>query len=754
MRKKNNLMMKRSRIFSLRFKFISFMFLMVLNIMFLLFFYLKDYITDEKRKDLLNKLYKNTTLLLNGSSISAAYNLIDPAENRLNLGSIPDQMTTSMEDKAMFLTITSENIKDKKEKKNINDFEIIWGSNDPHIIKENNKKYDQIIDNSYKRDIDTEKFQLGISIINDDFRENIEKIKEKIDNFMHKELDILSKDLNEAKKERLSIINNLNFIEDKKISALDNKIKSIEKEINKKIFENENIYSSPEFNINLEKEDIKDFYIFYKPIIFTNNDDRYFRGLIRLGISTKSIQKEIIISESILLKNILIIFIISIIFSLIVAFILANIIIKPIKTIVKGIEIVSKTEYKKTLKNFHIKVNSKDELRDLAEALNRMIKGIVKAAEENQQLTMGKDMQKQFIPLRVIKEGKKDTTGGFKAKHCEFFGYYEGAKGVSGDYYYYEKIDKQNYAIIKCDISGKGISAGIIMVEVAALFNSFFRDWNKKDQKYKESKYLVDLVYLINDAIASRGYKGKFAALTTVVFNEITGKLKICNAGDTLLHIYRDREQKMQQITLNKCPAAGMFSSKDSFLSPKFIEEYDILNRGDFLLLFTDGIEEAKRLQRSENGKVLKNIIVSRTGTEEYVEKEEEFGIPRIHDLVEHIMSRKIYLLQKENSLLEDFLLFDFSKKDSDIYDVVMGLISVEKIFRQIEYAKVSEYDIINIDIKIEQYLKEVFNVFDQYFINSEKALSEEDAMIYNRYSYMKEDDQYDDLTILAIKKN
>ena len=52
----------------------------------------------------------------------------------------------------------------------------------------------------------------------------------------------------------------------------------------------------------------------------------------------------------------------------------------------------------------------------------------------------------------------------------EIFGYYEGAKGVSGDYFDFKRLDDTHYAMIKCDVSGKGVAAALIMVEVATLF--------------------------------------------------------------------------------------------------------------------------------------------------------------------------------------------------------------------------------------------------------------------------------------------
>jgi serine phosphatase RsbU (regulator of sigma subunit) len=101
----------------------------------------------------------------------------------------------------------------------------------------------------------------------------------------------------------------------------------------------------------------------------------------------------------------------------------------------------------------------------------------------------------------------------------EFFGYYEGAKGVSGDYFDYLKLDDRYFAIIKCDVAGKGVPAALIMIEVATLFLNFFKHWKPT----KEGMRIERVVYQINDFIESRGFKGRFAAFTLCLFDTDTG---------------------------------------------------------------------------------------------------------------------------------------------------------------------------------------------------------------------------------------
>ena len=73
-----------------------------------------------------------------------------------------------------------------------------------------------------------------------------------------------------------------------------------------------------------------------------------------------------------------------------------------------------------------------------------MTRGLVKAAAASKDLTVGKEVQKMFIPLEVDSAGRKLTTGKIEDDYTQFFGYYEGAKGVSGDYFDYLKLDDKH----------------------------------------------------------------------------------------------------------------------------------------------------------------------------------------------------------------------------------------------------------------------------------------------------------------------
>jgi len=512
------------------------------------------------------------------------------------------------------------------------------------------------------------------------------------------------------------------------------------------------------------------YYLFYKPVVFRGaraqaEDARYYQGMVRMGISTQIINEQIALTTQVIQNNIIIFSLIALAAGVAGAALLSLITILPIRKLVKGVETIRDTEDKVELKDFRIGIRSRDELFVLSDVIQQMASNLAKGAEKDKELLFGKDVQKMFISLDVGANNLKQTTGHIESEYSEFFGYYEGAKGVSGDYFYYQKITADTYAIVKCDISGKGISAALIMVEVATLFLNYFSGWEAKQQQrlrvakaLKESinseKILTELVYNINDLIAERQFSGKFAALTIALFNEQTGDLTYCNAGDNLVNTFRKDQGKLVQTRLFASPASGMFNSKD--FPVEFKEEKDKLKPGDVLLLYTDGMEESKRHYRSADGSdyrvTQKDIDDGMVAEGTLPETDsEELGPDRVNDIINALENREVYTLPKYFAPFEpDPLVFDFTEIVNTPENTVLGIVAVEKIFRLNPDPKAGPLDRVMIDKKVDDFLKNTFQNYMKYF---HTPLDEDPKSLYRVYSGIREDEQYDDLTILAVKK-
>ena len=510
--------------------------------------------------------------------------------------------------------------------------------------------------------------------------------------------------------------------------------------------------STPEFVTDSLSASSKE-YLFYKPVLFRQGSEQtYTRGLVLMEISVDNLLQSLSNSRMTIYTTSGIIAIFAVGIGIIGAFMLASIIIRPIRQLSVHVQMIRDTEDKEELAGKDIVIKARDEIGYLGDIVNDMTHGLVKAAAAAKDLTVGKEVQKMFIPLSIDETGKKLTTGTIEDNNAAFFGYYEGAKGVSGDYFDYVKLDDRHFAVIKCDVSGKGVPASLIMVEVATLFLNYFRDWTYKKDKYN----LSGIVGHINDLIESRGFKGRFAAFTLCIFDSIGGDVHFCNAGDNLVHIYDASENKKKTIALTETPASGVFPTFMVDMKGGFVVEKLHLDKDDVLFLYTDGIEEAKRLFRDKDYNL---INCEESGLSEgdvhgfhtFGMDGEELAPDRVNAIIEAVFAKGTYKMEKFHSPIDnEELVFDFSSCKGTAEEAIMALVSAEKIFRMYPTPEATEFDRVQVDRKVDTFLQAHFMQYNEYCSNKK------DHPQFNEYMYythIREDEQYDDLTLVAIKK-
>jgi hypothetical protein len=498
-------------------------------------------------------------------------------------------------------------------------------------------------------------------------------------------------------------------------------------------------------------------YLYFKPIVeYRPGDATLYRGMVRLEVSTAQITSEVRSATADLVRLTLIIAAIALGVGLAGAFVLSTVIVVPIRKLVAQIERIRDTEDKESLEGSKIEVKSRDELFTLAETVNQMTEGLVKAAKANKELVVGKGIQNMFIPLETAAGTKaKLSTGRRDEKDFEVFGYYKGAKVVSGDYWDFQSINARYHYFIKCDISGKGVSAALIMVQVATMVINYFNEWKKAMPRNID---LTDIIYRINDFIEERGFVGRFAALTLGVWDSEAGEAYLCEAGDTKLHTWDSRRGRLVTEDLPDSPAAGMFPSFMVQMKTPYTQVRRRLDRGDALLLYTDGIEEAKRHFRDGLFAVIPCEAVPKDAEHENHkggENVEEFGPERITAVLEAVDRKASYRLEKyHNPVGDEALSFDFSTCQGTLTEKVLALISVEKVFRMYPDPSAGDSDTVQVDDKVDAFLSEHFDQYRLYCSNKRPNVDPtNESPGYILYAGMREDDQYDDLTFLAIRR-
>ncbi|MFO8065534.1 MAG: SpoIIE family protein phosphatase [Spirochaetia bacterium] len=752
--KKRRLEVMAKRRTSLRVKFTVFVVVLVVSVILAVALILGNAALERQERTLAAGLEQRAEVLLDSVTNQAEDLLDNPGDNRVELTTLANQ--ADIMDEGLYITITGA-------ARNGDGFDAVWTTSDP-ALREDGETSALV-----ERSLDTDGFVAGESRVEDPVADIAAELEDEINQEARRVLGDIPTDLADVRDELTTLLQQGVSSDDPELVDLDETQRELQRRQQELLAEVGSVVGSyPEFTPEeLSREDTE--YVFYQPVVFARAQDdpetaAYYRGMVRLGISTELILEEIESSQRELIISTGIVALGALGGGIAGALVLATIVVIPIRRLVEGVTVIRDTEQKERLKGHVINVRTRDELSVLAETVNSMTQGLVRAAEANKDLTVGKEVQKKFIPLTEDAEHRKMTMAREDMPEAEFAGYYEGAKGVSGDYFQYQKLDSNHYALIKCDIAGKGVSAALIMVQVATLFTNYFRAWSFK----KNGLALGPFVNQVNDIIASIGFEGRFAAFTAGILNIKTGSIRLCNAGDTKVHIYEKERREVIEHDLPPAPAAGVFSS-DSGLIPNGFPEIDHqLQVGDILLLFTDGVEEAKRKLRDKNyhdmnlseddvnagrvpeglGPMLEDKRVTR---KESGELEEEFGVPRIHEIATAFENRRRYRLEKVyNPDGDEELVFDFSDVEPTLDQLVLALVAVEKIFRLYRPSDVTQDDRVQIDVKIDDFLKKHFRQYDRFF---RYEVSVESETHYRYYARLREDEQYDDLTCLAVRK-
>ncbi len=157
------------------------------------------------------------------------------------------------------------------------------------------------------------------------------------------------------------------------------------------------------------------------------------------------------------------------------------------------------------------------------------------------------------------------------------------AKSVSGDYYdVVVRPDGRIYFVI-ADVSGKGITAALVMSSVATAFHIFSRT----------DPTPADLLRELNATLVPSTAPTKFVTLVAGVLDPTTGRIEFANAGHVPpLVVSASGVNPLRSTDL----VVGLFPHAE------YRNQSIQLEPGDSLVLFTDGVTECENVEEVELG--------------------------------------------------------------------------------------------------------------------------------------------------------
>jgi len=150
------------------------------------------------------------------------------------------------------------------------------------------------------------------------------------------------------------------------------------------------------------------------------------------------------------------------------------------------------------------------------------------------------------------------------------------AKEIGGDYYdFLEKEDK--LAVVIGDVSGKGVSAGILV----AIMQTYLQNQYKRENDLK--KLIVDL----NEYLSNKISTGMFVTLLIFEWDSKENKLHYVSCGHEHILHYHAKDKTIECIR-----SGGLALMMDSDIYPYIKKSELAVEKGDAIIVYTDGVTE------------------------------------------------------------------------------------------------------------------------------------------------------------------
>ena len=159
------------------------------------------------------------------------------------------------------------------------------------------------------------------------------------------------------------------------------------------------------------------------------------------------------------------------------------------------------------------------------------------------------------------------------------------AKDVGGDFYDFFRIDPEHIGVVMADVSGKGIPAAIFMAVSRTLIRAIGTQGLTPEECINKA----------NELLCMESANNMFVTVFYGIYNVKTGELRYCNGGHNApCIIHSDGRTELMKVEPNFIVGAlsGM----------TYKGEKTTLEKGETLLLYTDGVTEAVNPSMEEYG--------------------------------------------------------------------------------------------------------------------------------------------------------
>jgi phosphoserine phosphatase RsbU/P len=213
----------------------------------------------------------------------------------------------------------------------------------------------------------------------------------------------------------------------------------------------------------------------------------------------------------------------------------------------------------------------------------RLYQAHLEHARVDKEIQIAAEMQQQLFPKEKI-----------QIPSYEFSAMVQPCAAIGGDSYDIIPLKDGKFAITIADVCGKGIPAALLVSTLHALLRVYLQ--------YPIE--LVELVRRLNTLVYNNSPAERFITFFIMIFDPVIHKFTYVNAGHNPPFLFRKNRNDINELMASGLPLGMMEEQKFE------IHQID-LERGDTLVLYTDGVTEAanRKLQQFGEEKLRKCVI-------------------------------------------------------------------------------------------------------------------------------------------------
>ncbi|HWZ97134.1 MAG TPA: SpoIIE family protein phosphatase [Candidatus Dormibacteraeota bacterium] len=159
------------------------------------------------------------------------------------------------------------------------------------------------------------------------------------------------------------------------------------------------------------------------------------------------------------------------------------------------------------------------------------------------------------------------------------------ARTVGGDYYDFLDLGSRRLGLVIADIAGKGIGAALLMANLQAALRSQCATAWEQPERFLRS---------VNQLLYENTADGDYATLFFAEYDDDTRRLRYSNCGHPPALLLRG-EDGLERLGAT-CTVVGLFDKWDCAMEERQLAP------GDAVLLYTDGVTEARNDEGEEFG--------------------------------------------------------------------------------------------------------------------------------------------------------